>query len=304
MSFELESRTHLDRELAKKARKELRDTARALTTSEGGTFEKAVHESRKRLKKVRAIAALLEQVGTKVPRKDRKQLKSVAHALSRIRDSAAIIETFDRVRRRYPKQLSPHTYRTLRHGLVDARNRAQAEAERDDVVDGAAARLVTTRKAIKDWPSHAIDVSDLLAVVAGSYRRSRRAMKRARLTGQSATVHSWRKEVKTFWYQLRLAKRLTVGVAPLITDLKRLETELGDDHNLVVLEATLRGCCDLRTQGAAIRQVGRLATRMRQQLRRRAFTLGRRVYGRRPKTFHRWARIAAKRTSAPRAAAA
>jgi hypothetical protein len=96
------------------------------------------------------------------------------------------------------------------------------------------------------------------------------------------------------WYQLRLAKPLTTGIAPLVADLKRLETELGDDHNLVVLAATLRGCRDLRPMRADIRQIDRLAARMRQPLRRRAFALGRRLYVRTPKAFARWIRRSAK----------
>jgi hypothetical protein len=63
-----------------------------------------------------------------------------------------------------------------------------------------------------------------------------------------------------------------------------LETELGDDHNLVVLAATL-GCRDLRTMRADIRRIDRLAVRMRRQLRRRPFALGRRLHVRKPKTF-------------------
>ena len=115
-------------------------------------------------------------------------------------------------------------------------------------------------------------------------------MKRARVTGQSATLHRWRKEVKTFWYQLRLARPLMIDVAPLIAELDRLETELGDDHNLVVLAATLRGCRDLRSMRAEIRQIDRLAARMRRPLRRRAFALGRRLHVRKPEAFARWLR--------------
>jgi CHAD domain-containing protein len=107
--------------------------------------------------------------------------------------------------------------------------------------------------------------------------------------------HRWRKELKTLWYQLRLLKSLTTGVAPLIADLKRLETELGDEHDLVVLAATLRACRDLRTMRADIRRIDRLAARMRQPLQQRAFVLGRRVHLRKPKAFERWIRGSAKR---------
>jgi len=115
-------------------------------------------------------------------------------------------------------------------------------------------------------------------------------MKRARMTGQSATLHRWRKELKTLWYQLRLARPLLTGVAPLLAELDRLETQLGDDHNLVVLAATLRGCRDLRSMRVHIRQIDRLAARMRQPLRQRAFRLGGRLHVRKPDAFARWLR--------------
>jgi CHAD domain-containing protein len=119
-------------------------------------------------------------------------------------------------------------------------------------------------------------------------------MKRARVTRQSATLHTWRKEVKTLWYQLRLARPLTTGLAPLVDQLNRLETELGDDHNLVVLGATLRGCRDLPSMRAEMRQIDRLGARMRQPLRQRAFELGHRIHVRKPKAFARWLRASSK----------
>ena len=127
-------------------------------------------------------------------------------------------------------------------------------------------------------------------------------MKRARVTGQSATLHRWRKELKTLWYQLRLTRPLTTGVAPLLAELNRLETELGDDHDLVVLGATLEVVviCDLR---AEMRQIDRLAARMGQPLRRRAFALGRRLHVRTPEAFARWLRAASKQAR-PRPTAA
>ncbi len=302
MSFELHQRQHLEDELARIVRRELRDTVRALTRG-GSSSEDVIHESRKSVKKVRAVAALLEQAGAKLPRKDRKRLKSAASALSRLRDSAAIIESLDRVRRRYPKQLPEHTYRILRHGLVSARNRQEAQATRDGVIATAAERLAKTRKSAKAWTKSSLGVSDIVEVIAASYRRSRKAMNHSRATGQSATLHRWRKEVKTLWYQLRLAKPITTA-APLIDDLKRLERDLGDDHNLVVLAATLRGCRELRTMRTELREIEGLAARMRQPLRRRAFMLGRRVHARKPQAFARWIRTSARKREPGRKAAA
>src|SRR5262245_11511160 len=126
MSFELHDRKHLEDDLVVIARRELRKAARALTTSAGADFKDVIHESRKRVKKVRAVTEFLEQAGTKLRRKDRKRLKSAAHALSTLRDSAASVETMARVHRRYPKRLTRHTYGILRRSLVGDRNRREA----------------------------------------------------------------------------------------------------------------------------------------------------------------------------------
>src|SRR5262245_56594649 len=209
MPFELHQRKHLEDQLTKIVRRELRRTVRALTASSGTASAKVIHESRKSVKKVRAVAALLEQADAKLPGKDRKRLKSAARALSRLRDSTAIIESFDRLRRQYPKQLAEHTYGRVRRSLVRARNRQEARAKRDRVVSEAAKRLAKARRSAKAWTVPSVDVSDIVAVVAASYRRSRKAMGRSRATGQSATLHGWRKESKTLWYQLRLARPLT-----------------------------------------------------------------------------------------------
>jgi CHAD domain-containing protein len=289
MSFELHHRKHIEDQLTKIVRKELRDAAHALTTSSlGSQFRSDVHESRRTIKKVRAVASLLTQAGAKLPRTDRKRVKTAARALSHIRDGTAVIDTFDRVRGRYPNQLPERTYDALRRGLVAARDRSEARAQQDGVVAEAAERLRKTSESARRWTCPSIKWPDLVAYITLSYRRSRHAMTRARDTEQSATLHRWRKDVKTLWYQLRLATLLTTGTAPLLAELNRLETELGDDHDLEVLAAALRSCRDLRPVGEDIRQFDRLAARMRQPLRRHALARGRRLYARRPAAFARW----------------
>ncbi len=230
-------------------------------------------------------------------------MKSASRALSQLRDSDAIVATFDRLRRSYPKQLPEHTYAILRRGLVRARDEQPDTARRDGLVEDLARKLKRTRFAAKGWTSPRIDLSDLVAIATKAYRRSRKAMRGARETRRAAAVHQWRKDLKTLWYQLRLVKPLAAGIEPLVADMRRLETQLGDDHNLVVLAATLRACPELRSMRTEMRQIGRLAVRMRDAVRRRAFALGRRLHRRKPKAFRRWLRELTKRAQ-PRAAAA
>ena len=303
MAFELHHRKHVDKELERIARRQLGRASHMLATSSASTFETAVHESRKSVKKVRAILNVLEQSGAKIPGKDKKRLKRAGRELSALRDATAIVETFDRVRRRYPTRLSEHTYRVLRRGLVRAGKQLEHRARHDGVAAHAARQLDKTRKAAQRWTTPGFDQPELFAAITASYRHSRTAMKGAGESRRSAAVHGWRKELKVLWYQLRLVNPLTTGIAPLVGQLKRLETELGEDHNLVVLGATLRGCRDLRSMRAEVRQVAQLARRMRPPLRTRAFALGRRLHRRKPGAFGRWLCRSSKHKRAQSAAA-
>jgi len=233
-----------------------------------------------------------------VRRKDERQLKLAGRELSVLRDADAIIDTFDRVRRRYPNRLPEHTYGILRRSLVRAAERRERTARHDGAVDRAVKQLERARKASTRWTAPDLDAAAFIDIVADSYRRSRKAMASASDSGRSAAIHSWRKALKTFWYQLRLLKPLTTGVAPLATGLKRLETELGEHHNLVVLGATLRGCRDLRANRAEVKLMEQLALRMRGPIRTRALALGRRLHRRKPKAFARWLRRASKQRQA------
>src|SRR5712664_3442368 len=133
MSFELQRRKHIDDELRKIARRELRRASDTLSRSDPGAFGTSVHEARKSVKKVGAVLEVIEWSGGSVPGRDRKRLERAGRELSALRDSAAIIDTFDRMRRRYPKRLPEHTYGILRRGLVEAREQRERRARHDRV---------------------------------------------------------------------------------------------------------------------------------------------------------------------------
>jgi CHAD domain-containing protein len=303
MAFKLHQRKHIEDELRNTARRQLRRGSEALQQRDARTIGTSVHEARRSLKKARAVITTLREAGADVPRKDRRRLRKASRELSGLRDSAAIVDTFHRLRKRYPKRLAEHTYGILRRALLEAREQGEGSARRDGILDHVANQLNKTRANAKRWKAPALDVPALIDVVAVSYRRSRRAMKHARQTHLPAALHGWRKELKTLWYQLRLVKPLTPGVTPLVADVKRLETELGEDRNLIVLAATLRACSELKAMSAEVRQIDTLAVRMRQGLRRRVFAIGARLHHKKPRDFASWLRRLAVQAAAKPAAA-
>lgn len=303
MAFKLHQRKHIEDELRNTACRQLRRGSEALKQRDARAIGTSIHEARRSVKKARAVVKTLRDAGADVPRKDRRRLRKASRELSGLRDSAAIVDTFLRLRKRYPKRLAEHTYGILRRALLEARERGEGSARRDGILNHVASQLDKTQANAKRWKSPALDVPALIDVVALSYRRSRRAMKRARQTHRPATLHGWRKELKTLWYQLRLVKPLTPGVGPLVADVKRLETELGEDHNLVVLAATLRACSELKAMSGEVRQIDTLTVRMRQGLRRRVLAIGARLHHKKTRDFASWLRRLAGQAAAKPAAA-
>lgn len=289
MAFELRHRKHLEDELTSLFRRELRKAIRALTHKSAASAAD-IHEARKHLKKARAITALLEQAGVRPRNGDRKRLKSASRALSALRDSDAIITTLNLAHRRFPKRLPQHTYQALRQRLIDARDAQAVRARRKGALDDVVEQLGKTRKSAKSWSLPSMNVETLDAAIADAYRRSRRAMERARKHPHATPIHEWRKAVKTLWHHLSLAGPLKTGTAPFRAGLKRLEKILGRHHDLVVLEATIRICDGLRAADDHSRNAARITAGMRRPLAKRALSLGRRLHAKKPRAFARWLR--------------
>ncbi len=76
-------------------------------------------------------------------------------------------------------------------------------------------------------------------VIVWSYERARCALRRVVIEPGDADFHRWRRRVKDHWYQLRLLEAIHPALSLRIRGLKRLESLLGSDHNLVVLRALL-----------------------------------------------------------------
>ena len=301
MAFVVRQRRHIEDELRRIARKELRRARESLTKGEGVPSSAAVHDARKGVKKVRAVLAVLEHNGTRVRSKDRRRLQAAAHALSALRDREALVGTLDQLMAHFPKRLPEHTYRVIRRALVRDKSRAEDRARHASIAMLVAARLKKIGQSMKRWRFQSIDAKDFTAAIRWAYRDSRAGYKRAVAARESDETHRWRKRVKQLWYQLRLAQPMLPRNGTLVADLNRLQTSLGDEHNLLVLRTAVVGAQALAAMDREIAELSAMTVARQRQLQRKAFALGRRLHRRKPKAFVRALRRQAKR--APRAAA-
>ena len=69
-----------------------------------------------------------------------------------------------------------------------------------------------------------------------TYRRARRALRRARTDRATDDLHEWRKQTKYLWHQLQILTPLATGpVGELADEFHHLADYLGDEHDLAVL---------------------------------------------------------------------
>ena len=243
--------------------------------------DEAIHDARKRIKKVRAVLHLAGSDLTD----DRalKHLRRGSHALSPLRDMDAMIEAARTLR---PSRRAGQTTLAgvINRQLTAEKTRLNTTARRHAVRAETARVLDRLRRDARDWHWKHIDDARLAKAIKRCYKRARNAMNDARTERQEERFHNWRKRVKTLWYGLRLLEDRAPRLRRSIADLKRLETWLGDDHNLIVLQEHFTSATS--KSGPRLRvDVALLTDRQHRELRRKALALGSRLLAPPPKIF-------------------
>jgi CHAD domain-containing protein len=240
-----------------------------------------IHEARKHIKKVRSIVKLLKASLGGAAASANAQLRSVGQGLGRVRDAEAMIGTLDVLRGRYSDVIGKLARRKVAQGLRGEQREARQSA--DDVARHAIGVLRRVRKSLPDRVKQAGGLRAVQPGLASVYKRCRSAV--ANLTEESDAVafHDWRRRVKEHWYHVRLFEGHRPALRSRTRSLRALETELGEDHNLAILNAALiaspRRFGDARTTNLVI---GCIQKRQR-ALRKKALARGRRLFVAKPK---------------------
>lgn len=195
----------------------------------------AIHEARKSVKRIRGALRLVQCELGATYHLENARLRDVGRWLSSIRDAAAMIEVFDWLVEKHGVNFAQ-----IRHALEKSKEQAEQSPGGAKVVSDAIAGLRAIGRRAEDWPLHADGFDAIAPGMAKTYRRGRKALKKAQQNGSSELFHGLRKRVKEQWYQVRLLEG--VWTAPLEArerDLKHVETWLGDDHNLTLLREEL-----------------------------------------------------------------
>ena len=294
MSFELAREESLAENAARLARTRLDRILGALASiDDAPPTAEAVHESRRDLKKLRALLRLArEPLGDEVYRRENAAYRDAGRVLSAVRDAGVLLHTFDKLRGDLAGQVPGSTLDTMQRRLIDATRVAERTLAPGERLPEITVILTAARERIDHWPQPGKENTWHLPGhgLATVYRRGRRAMCRARQTPVEENFHAWRKQVKHFGYQLRLLR-------PLLGHrfeqkgkrLAALSDLLGNEHDLAVLALTLTR--DHPEESLAVEIIVRHIDTLRQSLQDAALKLGHRIYRRKPCRFEQRLRL-------------
>ena len=292
-AYRLRPDEHVPDGIRRIARGQLQDARDDLDGTSSRRLGETVHETRKRIKRLRASVRLArDAIGEERYESENTALRMAARRISAPRDAQVLVETLDAVTERFGDELAPDSTAALR-----ARLAAEKEAATEALHDGAngngaiAATIVTIDHALSRTTTWTFEPDGFDALSPGLrriYRRGRRAMKAARNDPSAEHLHEWRKRVKDLWHATEIVqcarpKQLERFAGRTHT----LSGLLGDHHDLHVLReyvATHPQCF-----AAAIDQQALLAVidRRSRRLGEKALARGRKLYKPKPKRFVR-----------------
>jgi CHAD domain-containing protein len=269
----------------------LDDALERLFDGVDGDFATAVHETRKDLKKTRAVLRLVrDRIGEETYRRENTRLRDAGRSLAGSRNAEAKVETIASLTERFGGEL-PEGFAGLRTRLEEERG-ALLSAESGDepqarrLAAQAAGEIAAGRAAIADW-SYAESGWKLLAPgLKRSYKRGRDRFHDVLREPSPENVHEWRKRVKDLWYHLRLLRDSSPEVLRKRSDqAHELSDLLGGHHDLTVLAQDLEDRPDLAGGGREAAAIVALIEKRQDELLEAAVPLGERLYADRPKAF-------------------
>jgi CHAD domain-containing protein len=265
------------------------DPIEGVTTSSRPVDEaELVHEARKAIKRMRALARLLRrELGEDEFKRVNSSLRATATRLAGARDAEVRLATLHALAERHPRALAPPSIRLLKEQLESERAGTIEPSDREEVL----ADIAAMRRQLARWNLLERDFDTLEPGLRRIYREGRNRGKRAMRSHarDAQDLHDWRKRVKSLYYVLDMlggAKSTDARKARRRADL--LGDLLGEEHDLWMLRVFIEEHTqvfqdDEPTRRALLDRI----ERRRGRLRERALKLGARLYERKPRDFAR-----------------
>ncbi|MDH4442357.1 MAG: CHAD domain-containing protein [Rhizobium sp.] len=282
MPYRIRPHRDLSVEVGSVARHQLQLAIDVLRERPDGLHD-AIHEARKKLKRVRNLYRLLAATDKTFYAGENTRLGDAARSLSRVRDATALMET---TRHLAGFALSEEEAETLEatRTVLELR-RDDVERDEIDLEDKVASVIeqcdaASTALDTIDLPSKPGPAARLLAKGwRKALRRARTALEACQGEGHGEAFHDLRKAGQSYWMNLSLLGDLWPSAfAAKRQEAKRLVDLLGHEHDLTVLTELFDHEPDLFGNGENQSFLLAIIIRRQQDLRREALALAETVF--------------------------
>jgi len=283
MSFKIAHDAELDREIVRVIRWQAAEAARKAGAKKLNLTER-VHVARTACKKVRAVLRLVREHDGVFYERENEWFRDSAQQLASYRDFDVMIDSVKGLQDTKP--LAP----TLRSFLVAEQERLETRRREEHAGTGSLGdemerfvrrmRIATHRLARRR-----LGGLTFKAVVDGfvaTYQKARHTMP-PEGTKAAEKFHEWRKGTKMCGYQSRLLRDAWPAVMKAQAEAySELGDILGKEHDLAMLGEHLMDRVGPESDAAAATSVLRLVEMKRDELHRRALSLGSRLFAEKP----------------------
>lgn len=283
MSYQLRRAESPGEGLRRICRKQV-ELALAVTRGEKEVKDTPVHETRKHLKKARAILRLVRrEIGRGLFKKQDHALRNAGRLISEIRDAEVRLQTV-RELQSITRRQRRRSFEKLEEILVlELENFVAAFAEWQTQ---AIPILERVRDGVDCWPIEEFGFKQFRCGVQSTYKRGRNALVGAKRSRTAECFHLFRKEAKQLEYQLRILRPTNPVVLKNLSDeLGALGDLLGRAHDLSFLSERLRQEPNHAAWQREGRQLLAVIEASESDLQRGAADLGERFYAERPRDF-------------------
>lgn len=247
--------------------------------------DQLTHDARTLIKELRAIWRLLRPTITESTyQRNNRRLRDAAHKLSISRDVFVAEATVKQlIAEQTDQDLSP-----LIEALTGIIKQEVKSAPPASQLSAAMTEIAQAlHQTIDEFHRLSLPESGWSMIELGlkaTYRQARRRLRQTRQHNRARDFHDWRKSTKALWYQLRLLQPYwPAKFKRLSKKLKRLEQQLGDEHDLTMLCQRLNADPSLFGGQKSVESVINALNEKREKLRDKAIKLGQTAFRRKPK---------------------
>jgi len=283
---------HKNSQLPKQTRDIARDQiskALGILSDEDMKVGKQVHQLRCSCKAGRAFFKLFKPDLGKEFERGNQTYREMSRQLSAWRNADMLLHAYDVLMEEVGNEDQWRQCSPIRRALLDVQLSASAHAASESFdLNRFSKDLKRLDKRVCSWRLKGLSWGTIQPRLVRRYRKALKAMKRAEQGSSSELFHEWRKQSKCLMHQLQLF----VSLAPKrlkrdLASLKQLTAILGEEHDLSVMEAFVKGEQHRLGSPITLNRFLRILHRRQGMLRREALRLGACVFKDRPAVWSR-----------------